>query len=43
MSSKKGKRKEKPLKLNMTFEEAMKRALNTPIPKGINSDKKRKK
>lgn len=24
--------KEKPLKLNMTFEEAMKKALNTPLP-----------
>lgn len=23
----------KPLKLNMSFEEAMKKALNTPIPK----------
>ena len=34
--------KEKPLKLNMTFEEAMKKALNTPIPKGIKSEKKKK-
>lgn len=24
---------EKPIKLNMTFEEAMKKALNTPLPK----------
>ena len=26
-------KKEKQLKLNMTFEEAMKKALNTPIPR----------
>lgn len=26
-------KKNKPLKLNMTFEEAMKKALNTPLPK----------
>ena len=26
-------KKEPPLKLDMTFEEAMKRALNTPLPK----------
>jgi hypothetical protein len=38
----KSKKKEKPFKLNMTFEEAMKKALNTPIPKGINSSKKKK-
>ena len=30
----KAKKKEKPLKLNMTFEEAMQKALNTRIPKG---------
>ncbi len=35
-------KKEKPLKLNMTFEEAMQKALNTPIPKGISSGKKKK-
>jgi hypothetical protein len=29
-----------PLKLNMTFEEALKRALNTPLPK---KEKKKKK
>ena len=29
----KKKPEEKPLKLNMTFEEAMKKALNTPIKK----------
>jgi hypothetical protein len=26
-------KKEAPLKLNMTFEEALKKALNTPLPK----------
>lgn len=26
-------KKEKPIKINMTFEEAMKKALNTPLPK----------
>jgi len=30
---KKTKKIEEPLKLDMTFEEAMQRALNTPIPK----------
>lgn len=29
--------KEKPIKLNMTFEEAMKKALNTPLPKKVKS------
>lgn len=33
--------KEKPLKLNMTFEEAMKMALNTPIKKKKKKDKKK--
>ena len=36
MSNAKAKKKikrEEPLVLNMTFEEAMKRALNTPLPK----------
>jgi hypothetical protein len=28
-------KKEIPVKLNMTFEEAMKKALNTPLPKKI--------
>ena len=32
-------KKETPVKLNMTFEEAMKKALNTPLP----SKKKEKK
>ena len=31
---------EKPVKLKMTFEEAMKKALNTPLP---STDKKKKK
>jgi len=26
-------KKEKPVKLNMTFEQALKKALNTPLPK----------
>jgi len=26
-------KKEKPLKFNMTFEDALKKALNTPLPK----------
>jgi hypothetical protein len=30
--AKKNIKKETPLKLNMTFEEAMKKALNTPLP-----------
>jgi hypothetical protein len=29
----KPKKKEKSLKLNMSFEQAMKKALNTPLPK----------
>lgn len=29
----KAKKKEKPLNLNMTFEEVLKKALNTPLPK----------
>jgi hypothetical protein len=36
----KAKPKEKPVKLNMTFEEALKKALNTPLPK---KEKKQKK
>lgn len=27
--------KETPIKLNMTFEQAMKKALNTPLPKKV--------
>jgi len=33
--------KEKPLKLNMTFEEALKKALNTPLPKKEKRAKKK--
>lgn len=29
------KQKEVPVKLNMTFEQAMKKALNTPLPKKL--------
>lgn len=32
MANSKKKREDKPLKLNMTFEEAMKKALNTTLP-----------
>ena len=32
---KKAVKKEEPLKLNMGFEQAMKKALNTPLPKKI--------
>lgn len=33
MAKKKAKKKEQPVVLNMTFEQAMKKALNTPLPK----------
>ena len=33
MAKKKADKKEIPIKLNMTFEEAMKKAFNTPLPK----------
>ena len=36
----KSKKKEEPVKLNLTFEEALKKALNTPLPK--KQDKKKK-
>lgn len=36
----KEKSKGKPIKLNLTFEEAMKKALNTPIPKKKNTSTK---
>jgi len=36
---KKPEKKEKPVKLNMTFEEAMKKALNTISPKEIQKKK----
>ena len=42
MSKPKKKIKEDKVKLNMTFEEAMKKALNTPLPKNINEDKIKK-
>ena len=35
----KAKKKEKPLRLNMTFEDALKKALNTPLPKKKTSKK----
>ena len=34
------KKKEPPIKLNMTFEEALKKALNTPLPKKNKAAKK---
>ena len=37
----KAKKKEKPLKLDMTFEEALKKALNTPLPKKEKNKKKK--
>lgn len=36
------KKKETPIKLNMTFEEAMKKALNTPLPTKKSAKKKAK-
>ncbi len=35
MMAKKKKIEEKPIRLNMTFEEAMKKALSTPLPKKV--------
>ena len=35
MNKTKQEKKGKPIKLNMTFEEAMKKALNTPLPKKV--------
>jgi hypothetical protein len=41
MAKKKAAKKETPVKLNMGFEEAMKKALNTPLPKkDLNKKKK---
>jgi hypothetical protein len=40
MAKTKKKIKEEKVKLNMTFEEAMKKALNTPLPKKQNKKKK---
>jgi hypothetical protein len=37
--AKSSKKPEQPVKLNMTFQEAVKKALNTPLPK---KDKKKK-
>ena len=37
--SKDNKKKDGLLKLNMTFEQAMKKALNTPLPKKKNKSK----
>jgi len=37
------KKEEKPLKLNMTFEEALKKALNTSLPKKEKKQKNKKK
>lgn len=37
----KKKTKEDKVKLNMTFEEAMKKALNTPLPKSTKNKKNR--
>ncbi|MGB4774726.1 MAG: hypothetical protein WBP45_06125 [Daejeonella sp.] len=42
MTKKKAIKKDTPVKLNMGFEEAMKKALNTPLPKK-NAIKKRSK
>jgi len=41
MAKKKKKVKEDLVKLNMTFEEAMKKALNTPLPKNKTTKKKK--
>lgn len=37
----KAKKKEKPIKPDMTFEEALKKALNTPLPKKEKKEKKK--
>ena len=37
----KKKKEEKPVQLNMTFEEALKKALNTPLPKKEKKTKKK--
>jgi hypothetical protein len=39
--AKKKKEEDKPVQLNMTFEEALKKALNTPLPKKEKKDKKK--
>jgi hypothetical protein len=38
--AKKNKQEEKPVKLDMTYEEAMKKALSTPLPKKAAKKKK---
>ena len=40
MTKEKETKKEKPVKINMTYEQAMKKALNTPLPK--KNEKKKK-
>lgn len=42
MSKSKPNKKEEPLNLNMTFEEALKKALTTPLPKKVAQKKKKK-
>jgi len=42
-TSDKGKKKDQPVRLDMTFEEAMKKALNTPLPKKKTEPKKKGK
>ncbi|MCW3093509.1 MAG: hypothetical protein JWP81_4578 [Ferruginibacter sp.] len=37
--TKKKNKKDEPVKLNMPFEEAMKKALNTPLPKKVGKKK----
>ena len=41
MKSKKIKPKDQPVKIDMTFQEAMKKALNTPLPKKTKKAAKR--
>lgn len=42
MAKKKAAKKETPVKLDMTFEQAMKKALNTPLPAKKSVNKKAK-
>jgi hypothetical protein len=39
--AKKKEKKDDPVQLNMTFEEALKKALNTPLPKKERKNKKK--
>lgn len=41
--SKKKEKEDKPVQLNMTFDEALKKALNTPIPKKEKGKKNKNK